>query len=325
MRKAWWLIAVLGLGGCAYVGDPLPPALKVPAPVNDLAVKQLGEELIIRFTIPPATMEGLPLEKLGAVELKAGTAGTPFVAAEWEKQAQPLAVVAAEGPGSVEVKAPARNWAGKEITLAVRLGNVKGRLSPWSNFARVKVVAPLGKPEGVRAVATAQGVALDWKDAGARPLVSWKVFRQSAGEESAVEMATVKKPQFVDIGAEFDKAHQYTVQALEGEAVSAVSAPVEITPKDTFAPVVPQGLSVLAAPAAVQLSWERNQEADLAGYRIYRAAGEADFVKVGESTGAASYRDSAVMPGKTYRYQVSAVDRKGNESPKSEAVEILIP
>jgi hypothetical protein len=324
MRKKYALLGLLGLWGCAYVGDPLPPALRAPAAVSDLEVKQIGEELVIRFTIPAKTMEGLALEKTGGVELRAGAGGTPFEPGAWAAGAEAIAV-SSEGPGSVEVKAPSRRWAGEEITVGVRVANEKGRLSPWSNLVRVKVVAGLGAPAGLKATATAEGVALEWAGAGPRPTVEWKVFRQSAGEEAAVEMGTVKAPRFLDIGAEFGAAHKYSVQARDGEAVSPVSAAVEITPVDTFAPERPQGLSVLLGPAAAQLSWERNQEADLGLYRIYRAEGEGEFRRAGESAGPASYRDSAIQAGRRYRYAVSAVDRKGNESLKSEAVEISIP
>jgi hypothetical protein len=315
MRKEWCLLALAGLWGCAYVGDPLPPALRAPAAVSDLTVRQVGDELRIHFTIQARTMEGLPLEKVGSIELRAG---------DWATGGEAVAVES-QGPGSVDVKTGSGRWAGQEITVGVRVGNEKGRLSPWSNLARLKVVAALGAPAGLTTTATAQGVALEWGGAGPRPTVEWKVLRQSAGEDAATEMATVKEPRFVDIGAEFGVRHKYSVQAVDGEAVSPVSGVVEITPVDRFAPGTPQGLSVLVAPAAAQLSWERNQETDLALYRIYRAAGGGEFRRVGESAGPANYRDSAVETGRTYRYAVSAVDRKGNESPKSEAVEISIP
>jgi len=138
-------------------------------------------------------------------------------------------------------------------------------------------------------------------------------------------MATVQEPKFLDIGAAYDVAHRYTILATEGAATSELSDPLAITPVDTFPPVAPQGLSALAGPASAQLSWERNQEPDLALYRIYRSSSSSELKQLAESTASANYRDLTVMAGQTYRYAISAVDRIGNESPKSQTVEILIP
>ncbi|MBM3762470.1 MAG: hypothetical protein FJW36_19770 [Acidobacteria bacterium] len=321
MRIPLLSIATLLLTGCAYVGDPLPPALKVPKPVTDLAVRQVGGELLVSFTIPDKTLEDLALKSIGAVDLKIGVnPKAPFDAERWSDAAKPVATGAVE-PGKVDTKVPVSEWANQEVVIGVRLGNAKGRMSPWSNFVTLNVMPALARPTQLRAVATATGVLIDW----AAQAKLWKIYRFAEGDKEPVEMATVKEPKFIDIGAAFDAKYQYTVVSLAGDAVSETSEPVTITPVDTFAPTAPQGLSALAGPTAAQLSWERNQEPDLALYRVYRASGDGVFARIAESPSAASYRDAGVKAGQNYRYAVSAVDRKGNESPKSEPVEIQIP
>lgn len=314
----------LMLTGCAYVGDPLPPALKIPTPVSDLAVRQVGGELLVSFTVPDKTMEGLELKTLGGVDLRVGPNPPAFSADAWASGAQTVAVPS-PAPGKVETRIDARPWAGREVVVGLRLAGARNRVSPWSNFVSLNVVAPLEKPGQLRAEATAAGVLIEWSRLSAGPNVSWKIYRQSKGEAEAVEMATVREPKFTDIGAAYEVEHRYTVMATEGAAVSAVSEAVAITPEDKFAPATPQGLSALAGPNATQLSWERNQEPDLALYRIYRAGQNTPFVRIAESTTAANYRDNSVTAGQKYRYAITAVDRKGNESPQSEPVEILIP
>jgi hypothetical protein len=318
-------LSMLLLGGCAYVGDPLPPALKVPSPVTDLAVRQVGAELLVSFTIPDVTMEGLALAQVGNVDLRIGPdPAAPFNPEQWSGAARAVET-AIKAPGKVDTKLPAGDWANQEVIIGVRLANAKNRLSPWSNFVTLRVATPLAKPAGINAIATAEGVALDWTPANTTPGIQWKVFRLSTGDATPTEMATVSQPKFLDTGAVYDSPHIYTILALDGAAVSEISEPLTITPIDKFAPVAPQGLSALAGPAAAQLSWERNQETDLALYRIYRSNSGADFTRIAELPTAANYRDTTISAGQTYRYAVSAVDRKGNESPKSQAVEILIP
>lgn len=325
MRSAALSFALLWLTGCAYVGDPLPPALRVPTPVTDLAARQVGGEILISFTIPASTMENLPLSTLGAIDLRIGkNPSEPFEANAWSAAATPVEAPL-QGPGSFSLKLPVKDWADQEVILGVRLANTKRRLSPWSNLISLKVVPPLVQAGAVRAQTTAAGVQLEWEQPNRRPAHTWKLFRQSAGEAEPLEMVTVKEPTFLDTGAEFDRLHTYTIQTLEGAATSRLSEALGVTPVDSFPPAVPQGLSILAGPAAAQLSWERNQEPDLGGYRIYRAGSDGEFSRLAESPSAANYRDAAVSPGQTYRYRVTAVDKKGNESPQSEAVEILIP
>jgi len=324
MRFAVSTIAILSLSGCAYVGDPLPPALRIPKPITDLAASQSGGDILVSFTIPDTSMEEIKLSSIGAVELKIGPSTAAFNAEAWSASARTLDTTTKE-PGKAEVKIPVRDWANQEVVLGVRTANAKMRVSPWSNFVTLKIVSPLDKPSQVSAIATIAGVVLKWANPTPRPAVEWKLFRRSAGEAAVIEIATVKTPTYTDTGASFDILHRYEIQAIEAGATSERSDPLSITPVDTFAPAIPQGLSALAGPASAQLSWERNQEQDLALYRIYRAISNGPFTKIAESPAAANYRDAAVTAGATYRYSISAVDRKGNESTKSEPMEILIP
>jgi hypothetical protein len=69
----------------------------------------------------------------------------------------------------------------------------------------------------------------------------------------------------------------------------------------------------------VRVHWSANGEADLAGYRVYRAitSGGA-FTQVNGSTVVVNdYLDVAAPDSASLWYQVSAVDQSGNESPRS--------
>jgi fibronectin type 3 domain-containing protein len=118
---------------------------------------------------------------------------------------------------------------------------------------------------------------------------------------------------------------QRTVPAGAAVAESELSAPITITPHDTFAPAPPSGIRAIAAPQSVELTWERNTEADLAGYRLYRATGDGAFEKLKDLVQVPAYSDKKVDTGKTYRYQISAVDQAGNESGRSAAITVVTP
>jgi len=83
---------------------------------------------------------------------------------------------------------------------------------------------------------------------------------------------------------------------------------------DTSPPAAPSGLTATPGDGHVALDWSDNSEADLAGYRVYR-----DGSKIASPT-SSSYDDTGLTNGTSHSYQVSAIDKAGNESPKSAAI-----
>ena len=94
---------------------------------------------------------------------------------------------------------------------------------------------------------------------------------------------------------------------------------------DTFPPATPSGLRVAAAPGSIEISWDRNSEPDLAGYRVFRGTGAGPLEKLADVGQIPSYSDRNVERGKTYRYAVSAFDRAGNESRQTPVMEAMLP
>ncbi len=327
-QSSWVVVALLVPGvwltGCGYVGEPLPPALNIPLAVTNLRAVQRGDKLLIDFTIPPRTTEGLEVEDLRDVELRVGPGGAPpFQIDRWAATARRMDVDQKSG-GEVTVAVPAGAWANQEVFLAVRAQGSKKRWSGWSNIVALSVVPAVPTPSGVVAEATAGGVRLTWSGRG-----TFRVYRRTGDEKDFTRVGTSDQPSYTDSGAQFGKAYEYSVQAAvkagNSEAESEPSPGVTITPEDTFPPGVPAGLTALAGAGSIQLAWERDTDNDLAGYFVYRAEGNGAFARQGERVDAPSFSDRAVASGKVYRYRVSAVDLKGNESAPCAPVEIAAP
>ena len=217
----------------------------------------------------------------------------------------------------------ATEWIGKEIIFGVRIAGGNGKQSAWSNFVVLPIVQPPAQPASVAAVATAAGVRLTWKAPGA----DFRVFRKEEGADYALA-TTVQQPEWLDTAAEFGKPYSYMVQTIarQGDktAESDLSDPVSLTPVDTFAPAAPAGLHASTAPNSIELNWEPNQEPDLNAYRIYRAFGAGAFEKLADVSVVPSYSDHAIEAGKTYRYQITALDKAGNESQRSAVLEVVV-
>lgn len=116
-----------------------------------------------------------------------------------------------------------------------------------------------------------------------------------------------------------------TPALIESESTEEVC----LTPTDTFAPPTPTGVVALRVSAGILLSWSESDAQDLRGYRVYRAErGEGPFEPLGSDLlDLPSFTDRGLTPGKTYFYQVSAVDaaEPSNESPLSPPVAAQAP
>jgi len=312
VRRALALPGILWLAGCAYVGDPKPPALDIPTRITDLRAIEYGDKIVVQFTIGPLTTEGLALADLKMVELRAALGATPEIIQ-----------VPAKGPGPVDFEVSAQNWVGKPVTLTVRATGPKGKAAEWSNPVTLAVGVPLATPADLKVVSDPQGVRLTWLGSfGSGESARYRIFR-GAAEAMPERLAESDKPEYIDATVDRGSPYRYFVQALAGELrQSEISAIVGITPEDMFPPAVPAGLTAVAGVNSIELAWERNTEEDFAGYQVYRSTEGGAPERIAGPVDAPTFSDRAVEVGKKYRYTVTATDRTGNESAPSTAAEV---
>jgi hypothetical protein len=313
----------LFLAGCGYVGDPQPPLANIPLPVSDLAALQRGGHIIVQCAVPALTTEGHPIPPPLKLDLRAGTADQ-FEPNQWAAGARQIAPGAITN-GIARYEIPAADWIGKEVIFSVQAVAGSGKRSSWSNYVIVPVVTPPEKPVGIAAAVVPQGVRLTWQGRGA----DFRVFRKT-GDGDYAPVAGVQSSEWTDTATEFGKRYTYLVQSVvklhnRKEAESELSDEASITPLDIFPPAAPQGVHGSGAPNSIELNWERNTEEDLSGYRVYRGEGEGALEKIADVSVVPSYSDRKVEHGKTYRYQVAAVDQSGNESPRSAPIQVAVP
>jgi len=320
-------IACSWLWSCGYVGDPLPPALNIPRAPQQLVVVQRGDRLAIQFLVSNRTTEETLLRRLGELDLRIGPGnGEPLDPAAWESRAQPIPVNWDHQPGLVQLEVPASAWLNQKVVIGVRVSSPKGRWSAWSDFAQLTVIPPLQPPTGIQATLVPQGVRLSWDCPQASIPVEYRILRQREGSKTVVEAGRTQTCQWDDTNVEPDVTYTYRVLvAATGPDVVAESQPgppVEARLVDRFPPAAPAGLRAIATSEAVELSWDQNQEPDLAHYRVYRAEPGSDWRLVADQLLVPHFADQDFLPGRTYRYAVTAVDQRGNESPKSAPVEV---
>jgi fibronectin type 3 domain-containing protein len=95
-----------------------------------------------------------------------------------------------------------------------------------------------------------------------------------------------------------------------------------VEPKDVFAPAAPAGLTSLAGPDYISLTWDPNPDKDVAGYRVWRRVeGQDEFQElttalIQETT----FQDKSAVKGVRYEYAVTAEDAQGNRSERSASI-----
>ncbi|HEX6202912.1 MAG TPA: hypothetical protein VF100_07915 [Thermoanaerobaculia bacterium] len=208
--------------------------------------------------------------------------------------------------------------------FAVRTVAAGDDRSEMSNQAVIVPRPPPAAPRGVAAEAGPGGVRLVWQGDG--PAVTgYDVYRRGAQERTFLDpLARLEAgaAEYFDDTARFGERYIYGVAAVaarEPTIASAVGSTVEVDYRDRFPPAAPGGLVALVEEGRVRLVWEAAEAADLAGYRVSRAAAGEGFRPVGDLVTAAEWVDESVVAGTVYTWRVASVDASGN---RSEAAEV---
>jgi fibronectin type 3 domain-containing protein len=122
----------------------------------------------------------------------------------------------------------------------------------------------------------------------------------------------------------------FTITAVAKEGKSSLSFPVLVQPVDSTPPAAPVGVqAVIDSSGKVIISWEKNKETDMLGYKVFRThvAGQEMSVLTDTVIFANSFRDSVnikSLNSKVY-YTVTAFDKRYNQSAFSQIITVKKP
>ena len=332
---------VMLMAGCAMVAAPKPPSLKLPQPVTDLTARRVGNTVVLRWAMPKRATDKVLLEGIqGARVCRYAGAGPCVVVAQLKAMPQTETSYTDKLPSAL-VNGPLR-----ALRYTVQLENEAGRTAGPSNVAVTAAGAVPQRIEDAHARVQENGVVLQWTPTGRQATVriERRLDEKQTGKkaevplEQTLEFSGEDDGRVLDTDAVLDHTYSYVLErvaqvTLDGKPVEAASAPsvtVRVDAKDVFPPATPTGLQAVADAKAhaIDLSWQPNIEADLAGYRVYRREVGSNVPPVRISAAvepAATFRDDKVEAGKTYAYSVSALDHDGNESARSAEIEEKLP
>jgi hypothetical protein len=264
------------------------------------------------------------------------------------------------GPSEAEDVLPAAFLSAPRVALAytIRLLNPAGRYAEGT--APVYVASGPSEPavKDFRVTQTRPGIVLEWGETPADvavevtrtlmdppkpPAQPAGKGRLPVGKKTDPAAPVLLRPAtaangMLDTAPVTGLAYTYTAQRisnveLAGHPLQLRSEPAPartVILRDTFPPDAPRGLvsvpGSLNGKPTIDLSWDPNAEPDLAGYHVFRA----DLADSGATTPrlltpellmGPAFRDTSVLAGHRYRYTVTALDKSGNESRISEAID----
>ncbi len=347
------LSAAFTLIGCASPGPPHAPSLHLPQPVRDLTATRIGNTVELHFTAPSnstdklplraATIPGqlcrqlphqpcLPVSPRTSVPITNSNDNHNLVT--WtdilppsltEGQPQLLAY-------RVEFFSPANRSAGPSNQAFTASGPAP---APVENF----------HAEGSR-----QGIILQWTPAPGEvilrredlapakpghpktPSVVWLQTTDSTTKSNPQDR-TLDTAAFPDIPYRYSAQRRTRLQLATHaiELRSTLSNPIDYTLQRIYPPPTPTGLAAAGYSSgtpstfAVDLIWQPITETGLitplVGYNLYREQLSAAGAPTGPRTQLnsspipqPSFHDPTANPTSTYRYSVTAIDAKGNQS-----------
>jgi hypothetical protein len=302
-----WLVGTLEVQPPAEEGDPLPESAADPRPSpGDAArfVEKVTPEILAPAVRPEP--EGRGQEPGGRGQEPRGRGQEPASGAQKPATAAAPAQATTEPAPTYPVRLYALRGVGRS-----------GRAGPPAPRVAVPLVDPPQPPTHIEVTFTERAFSVSWfppvLEVGAAPL-AFNVYAADAPARP-LNASPAAAAAFDEIRVRFDEEQCFAVRSVQTiqniPIESAPSPPACVTARDIFPPAAPRGLTVIAAPEGISLSWDANTEADLAGYIVLRSdeSGAAFQPLTPEPIRDTNYRDTTVQSGVTYVYRLVAVDK----------------
>ncbi len=352
------LLLIATLSGCGTPGAPQPPSLQLSRPVDDLTASRKGNRVELDWTLqrkntdrtlvkhPPGTSlcrhDGTGLMSTCTA---VGEVPPPKALVQPKKAQEEPPPIHLHYVDSLPPELGQADPAGF-VTYAVEEINAHGRSAGLSNQVPIPVAPTIPAPGDLSAQVGAEGVRISWTgpappEAPTGLVYRYRIMRKPVGAPAYTVVADIEPAatgSYLDKTSDWEQKYEYritTVTQVDSHGIHTAvegddSKPVEVFTHDIYPPAQPAGLQAVFSSVGqkpfIDLTWAPNLEGDLAGYNIFRRAGNGQFEKLNKTlVQTSSFRDENVEPGKKYVYSVSAVDLRGNESPRSAEASETVP
>jgi len=211
-----------------------------------------------------------------------------------------------------------------------------------SDISNLAIIVPLPvatPPAGLTATARPEGVILGWetpktsvRGEEAPVIEGYHIYRTAPGEAlndfaTPINNAPVKGTTYTDVPPYGEHEYRVSAVAISGKPSiqSAASAPVRAAFKDLVPPPVPASVTPLLETNRVRLLWDPVEAGDLQGYLVYRIEGRFRLKLSPNPIAETNFTDISIDIGIPYFYEITAIDKSGNESKAVKSETIIVP
>jgi len=343
---------------CGKIGDPLPPLVMVPKPVEQFDLAQEGTKLNLDWQLPTVYTDGTPIPGYSSLEFwmlredKIPESELPALSVDRFRELGeivldiPLQDFSKYQPDPE--KAP-RKFQYEHPLLLEELGKiritfalvVKDNKRRYSSFSQLRTIEPLLvslTASELKGEVFKDHISVTWTapiknldDSEPAAVKGYNLYRlNEEGEPFLLNPSPIVETKFDDQNFSFGSTYFYFVRTVANDVSpyieSSASPTLEVLAKDVFPPAVPKGLVAIAGEDFVSLSWDLGRDSDLSTFKIWRRqSGDKEFqCLTPDGIPENAYTDHSVGRDKTYEYSVTAVDGEGNESNPSKQVSIFV-
>lgn len=210
--------------------------------------------------------------------------------------------------------------------------------SEASNLVTI-VPLPVAVPPSVTVEAKPEGVVLSWNaptravSGEQAPIVmGYNVYRTTPGEElgelvAPINPSPVTATTYSDVPPYGEHEYRVAAVATTGPPLvqGGISAPAKASFRDLVPPPPPTGLTTLVETDRIRLVWDEVNVPDLDGYKVYRYEGTERLTLTEQLIRGTNFLDIAIAPGLAFRYEITAIDKSGNESKGTKSELVTVP
>ncbi len=327
--------------GCGKRGSPVAPRPRGPQPAARVEGRQLGDSVVVSFTVPDAQSAATDEAPVRAELMRLvyeTHVETGFDPGAFRRRGQLVAALErdpfrqGERVRLEDRVLPTFEDAGPTLRYGLRLFDREGRSSAIAVAADLQQMRSLPPPNRLRADLVPEGVRLSWISDAGTATHGHAVYRADGdGEipESPLNATPLTSGEFLDATVTRNATYRYEVRPILAAGLprrEGSGTQVTVVSVDRFPPLPPEAVVAVQERAAVRLFWRPNAENDVAGYRIWRRSADEEWIDRSGIVERPLWLDTDVVPAARFVYRITAIDAASpaNESGPSKEVEIEI-
>ncbi len=341
--------------GCGSKGDLVLEPESLPLKITNLSVSQVGSNMELKFAFPSLLSDNKTLDKDDISKVYVYHSNTRIPEEKFRKKSslilkikEPEKLLVNGSSFIITIPFKLKNLDKVEHNFGVIYYKGKKR-SPMSAISSINTIIPYNIISKVNLEQERKMTLVKWD----KPMfdvlkkeisqiagfnVYRKIEKDKTDEEDMsqvkldeeetepiykkINTELIKKEYFEDTDISINGKYFYKITTVYNKKIeSAYSKIVSIQLQDIYPPEIPENLFVFKGDGFMLLNWEEVKDKDLSHYIIYRKRSKKGrFKKISDNTIKSRYKDKNIKKGIMFYYYVIAVDKKGNESERSNIV-----